>query len=272
MFIRLLGPGGLALLAGCATGTFGGRAPGRYTQTTDSASSACLRNPACHTVLPGEEAVIPWLSRTSVRAVETTVTLAVMLQGAELKLVEQALADCAREADDQANREDEELAGRKPTREQCQKVVRREGTTEVTRAMELGTRKHELALDCVRKRLGPQYSEHLRVEPTYQKEPGTGLWRWLDPKQVDEWLRDGLLSQLWGALVPDVVIHASGNPNDIQRVYDFKFPCPADNKPSWRPYPKGHPHYPKDQKKMYQEALLGGKREPKPITPEGVQE
>lgn len=37
---------------------------GRYEQTVDSATSGCLRNPACYTTAQGEEAVIPWLSVT----------------------------------------------------------------------------------------------------------------------------------------------------------------------------------------------------------------
>jgi hypothetical protein len=87
---------------------------------------------------------------------------------------------------------------------------------------------------------------------------------------VKEWLELGLTSSLWGALVPDVVIHASGNQNQAQRVYDFKFPCPSDNRPSWRQYTRGQPHYPNDQGAMYKKALLEGKREPNSVTPKGV--
>ncbi|HYO54937.1 hypothetical protein [Archangium sp.] len=105
----------------------------------------------------------------------------------------------------------------------------------------------------------------------YQKDPSTGLWRWLDPKQVKEWLQIGLKSQLWESLVPDLVLHASRNPNQVQRVYDFKFPCPPDNKPSWGRYAKGHPHFPKNQKEMYEDALLGGASKAKSVTPGGVQ-
>jgi hypothetical protein len=95
------------------------------------------------------------------------------------------------------------------------------------------------------------------VEPTYQQEPSTGQWRWLDPLRVEQWLRDGLTSNLWGSLVPDIVLHASGNPNQLQHIYDFKFPCPAKNRPQWRSYARGQPHYPKTQGEMYRDALLG---------------
>ncbi|HYO55179.1 hypothetical protein [Archangium sp.] len=108
------------------------------------------------------------------------------------------------------------------------------------------------------------------MEPTYQKDSNTGQWRWIDPAQVEEWLQIGLKSKLWEALVPDVVIHAFRDPNQVQRVYDFKFPCPATNQPSWGQYARDQPHYPKDQKEMYTDALLGGKLEPNAVTPRGV--
>lgn len=264
------------LMAGCTTGMSAARmpgsdsrTPGHYAQTTDSATAGCLRNPACYTKLPGEEATIPWLSRAE-DAAHAAVTLARLLEEADIKLVEQTLADCAQKADKKINTEDEELRGQEPTREQCKQVVRMEGDTEVTRAMDLGARKHKEALDCVREALAERFSKNVSLEPTYQKDSKTGLWRWIDPEQVKEWLDLGLKSALWGALVPDIVIHASGNPNQVQNVYDFKFPCPSTNGPSWRPSTKGQPHYPKDQKAMYRDALLGGKTDPQPVTPKGI--
>jgi hypothetical protein len=136
--------------------------------------------------------------------------------------------------------------------------------------MELGTKKHDKALECAREAFEGDLAKYVRVEPTYQKDLNTGLWRFIDPQQVKEWLQLGLTAQLWGALVPDIVIHAAGNPNQVQRVYDFKFPCPKDNPPSWRRPAPDHPHYPKDQGEMYKSALLGGKREPQRVIPTGV--
>jgi hypothetical protein len=257
----------LALLAGCTgVNPYG---PGYYAQTADSATNGCLRNPACYITRPGEEAIIPWVSR-AVDAAHTATTVAMMLQEAEIALVEQTLTQCAQQANEQVNKEDKKLQGREPTREQCQEVVRREGNTEVTRAMELGARKHKLALDCVRAAFAERFAENVSVEPTYQKDFSKGLWQWIAPAQVTEWLQLGLKSQLWGSLVPDFVLHASRNPNQIQRVYDFKFPCPSDKGPSWGKYPKGHPHHSKDQKKMYKDVLLEGKREPGAVTIDGI--
>ncbi|WNG43013.1 hypothetical protein F0U60_02075 [Archangium minus] len=266
----------LLLQAGCATGgpvvsTLGPtRAPVQYAQSTDSATAGCLRNPACYKTLPGEEAIIPWVSR-AVDAAHAATTMSVMLEGADIKVVEQVLTDCAQKANEKVNKEDKELQGREPTREQCRKVVSMEGGKEVTRAMELGVRKHEVALECARKAFAERFTQNVRVEPTYQKDSSSGLWRWVDPKQVEEWLQLGLTSMLWGALVPDVVIHVSGNPNQVQRIYDLKFPCPRNNRPSWRQSTEGQPHYPNDQGTMYKEALLDGKLDASFVTPKGVQ-
>ncbi|WNG42103.1 hypothetical protein F0U61_23345 [Archangium violaceum] len=56
--------------------------------------------------------------------------------------------------------------------------------------------------------------------------------------------------------MPDIVIH-SGNPLDVLAVYDFKFPCPDTNKPSWREYEQG-PFAGSTQGKMYLEILKVG--------------
>lgn len=254
----------LLLLTGCAA-----QAPTRrpsassYAQTTDSATSGCLRIPACYTQT-GNEAPLPWLSR-SVEALHTTVAVVRLLEAAELARVEQVLTECAKEANFEVN-ERELGEGRRPTREECNKVLRREKGQDVTLAMELGRKKHEMALDCVRKKLGPLFPENVSVNPHYKLDP-TGRWRLLDPKQVERWLRDGLLGQLLGTLVPDVVVHSSGNPLQAQQAYDFKFPCTSSTRFSWRQYPEGHPHYPRNQGDLYQEAL-GLKEPPSFVTPQ----
>jgi len=244
---RLPGLSALVLLAGCATNVStrsGASSSGasHYALTSDTATAGCLRNPACYTTPPGEEAVIPWLSNT-VSAARNAAAMAMLLTDAEIALIEKTLTECAQAANQQVNQEDAELQGQEPTREQCRRVVRREGNTDVTRAMELGTKKHDKALECAREALKGM-AKYVRVEPTYQRDPNTGVWRWIDPKQVKEWLQLGLTAQLWGALVPDIVLHALGNPNQVQLVYDFKFPCPPDNPPKWGRYGPDQPHHP----------------------------
>ncbi|HEX5752177.1 MAG TPA: hypothetical protein VFZ09_38545 [Archangium sp.] len=273
LFVLVLLAGGFPLGAlGQGLGSIGTArraTPSQYAQTMDSATNGCLRNPACYKPPPGEEAIIPWLNHTA-SAARTASTVSMMLEDADVKIIEGLLTRCARQADEKVNKEDDELQGQEPTREQCKKVVRREANREVTRAMELGTRKHELALDCIRAAVTERLAKHISVEPTYQKDPHTGQWRWIDPKQVEEWLQLGLKSKLWGALVPDVVVHAPGNPNQAQRLYDLKFPCPPENDPSWGRYAPGQPHHPKTQEQMYRDALRLEKKDVSFSTPKGI--
>ena len=270
---RLPGLSALVLLAGCATNVSTTRSgvsstgTSHYALASDTATAGCLRNPACYTPPPGEEAIIPWLSNAA-SATRSATTMALLLTDAQIKLIEKTLTDCAHAANQQVNQEDETLKGQEPDREECRKVVRREGNTDMTRAMELGTQKHDKALECARKAFEGDLAKYVRVEPTYQKDLNTGLWRWIDPQQVKEWLQLGLTAQFWGALVPDIVIHASGNPNQVQRIYDFKFPCPPTNEPRWGQYSPDQPHHPNTQGKMY-EALGGGER-PAFSTPRGI--
>jgi hypothetical protein len=200
----------------------------------------------------GNEAPLPWLSQT-MNAARTTVAVLRLLEAAELTRVEQLLVECAKDAHFEV---DEEVLGKgkRPTREQCNQVVRREQGRDVTLAMELGNKKHERALECVRKKLGLLFPENVSVTPHYKQDPA-GRWRLLDPAWVAQWLRDGLFNLLLGALAPDVVVHASGNPHKAQKVYDFKFPCLPITQPQWRRYPEGHPHAGKNQGDMYGEAL-----------------
>jgi hypothetical protein len=272
---RLPGLSVLVLLAGCATNVSTTRSgvnstgASHYALASDTATAGCLRNPACYTTPPGEEAIIPWLSNAA-SATRSATTMALLLTDAQIKLIEKTLTDCAHAANQQVNQEDAKLKGQEPDKEECRRVVRREGNMDVTRAMELGTRKHDKALECARKAFEGDLAKYVRVEPTYQKDLHTGLWRWLDPQQVKEWLQLGLTAQLWGALVPDIVIHAADNPNQVQRVYDFKFPCPPTNRPTWRPYAPDHPHYPNTQGQMYQKALRLKDDELAFSTPRGI--
>ncbi|MFY0579819.1 hypothetical protein ACN28S_41195 [Cystobacter fuscus] len=100
--------GTLVFLPGCVMGRPGvgpsmtsRRAPAHYAQSTDSATSGCLRNPACY-VQRGDEAVIPWMSRAA-DAVRTGVTVMRFLEAAEVARVEQVMVACANEANFEIN-------------------------------------------------------------------------------------------------------------------------------------------------------------------------
>ncbi len=221
--------------------------PQHYAQSLDSATSGCLRTPACY-AQTGEEAILPWLTR-SLHALRTATATLRLLEAAEIRHVEQVLVQCARDAHLTIN---EEL-GYSPTEAQCQEVVRREGNTDITRSMDLGRKKHARALECARKQFEVSYRDNVSIEPLYLKDSRTGRWRWVDPLLVAQWLSDGLFHLLRGSLVPDVVIHAAGDPLKIQRIYDLKFPCPVGKPPSWSSYAAGPLSSKREQEKLYEE-------------------
>jgi hypothetical protein len=226
---------------------FSSPTPQHYAQSLDSATTGCLRTLACYSQA-GEEAIIPWLAR-SLHALRTVTATLRLLEAAEIQRVEQVLVQCAKDAHLRVN---EEL-GYSPTEAQCQEVVRREGNTDITRAMDLGGQKHARALACARKQFEVLYRDNVSIEPRYLKDSRTGRWRWIDPLQVAQWLSDGLFHLLRGSLVPDVVIHAAGDPLKIQRIYDLKFPCPVGKPPSWNSYAAGPLSARRDQEKLYEE-------------------
>jgi hypothetical protein len=60
----------------------------------------------------------------------------------------------------------------------------------------------------------------------------------VSPEEARRLLQQGCGNELEGTIVPDVVIH-SGDPLEVLAVYDFKFPCPETNSPTWRAYEQG---------------------------------
>ncbi|MFP2928693.1 hypothetical protein ACLESO_26555 [Pyxidicoccus sp. 3LG] len=243
-----------ALLSACSGPASMGRgAHTGYAQSMDSATNACLRNPVCY-AQAGEDAVLPWLARAA-SAVRTAAATLRLLEAADVEHVEKLLVECAKQANFEVN-ERVFGEGKRPTREQCEKEVRRDTRgNPVTWAMELGTEKHEVALKCAEEKLGKAVPGNFSVEPRYFKEPRTGRLRLLDPEEVELWLADGLFHLLLGTLVPDVVLHASGDPLKVLTAYDFKFPCADSKEPDWNGYPDGHPHAGMDQGEAYNRTL-----------------
>ena len=177
-----------------------------------------------------------------------------LLDAAAVQRVEKLLVECAKKAESEVN--ERRLGGRRPTRELCGEEVRKDSRgRSVTRAMELGKEKHDVALRCAQDALASSVPGQFSLEPHYQFERQSGKLRLLAREQVEAWLRDGLLDMLMGTLVPDVVLHASGDPLKIQSVYDFKFPCPGSKDPTWRRFPEGHPYHPASQADIYEEAF-----------------
>ncbi len=76
--------------------------------------------------------------------------------------------------------------------------------------------KHELAFACVERRLLTRFPDNISVEPRYGKNPSARGY-----SLTDNWS---------GSLKPDIVLHITRNPNKVQCVYDFKFPCTRASK------------------------------------------
>ncbi|MBE4750642.1 hypothetical protein G4177_20955 [Corallococcus sp. ZKHCc1 1396] len=247
------------LLTACAGP--GGRAPSIYEQTGDSATNGCLRNPGCANQV-GQDAVLPSLVRAAGRARQAAAMLR-LWEAAEVAHVERVLLECAKEANLQVNERHLGQGGR-TSPELCKKPVDLK-VPEVTWGMKLGEEKHAAALECVQRVLGATDAGRFSLEPRYLKDSRTGQTRWLDPQVVAQWLADGQFHLLLGSIVPDVVLHALGNPLKVQAVYDFKFPCPVTNLPSWDRYTEG-PFTKLWQNDVYQQ-LLGSAQPPRLIYP-----
>lgn len=196
-------------------GTWGARGvPSHYAQSMNSAVDGCLRNPACAVVRPGEEAIVPGLSR-ALETAQAVATLHSFLEEAQVRRIERILVQCAKEADAAVN-EREYGPGKFPDDKECVRSVLDSEGKPSTQAQELGKWKHVVAFACVRRELPPEFADSLSIEPRYREDPSTGAW-------VLTRIKDG-------SIRPDIVLHAAGNPNQAQCIFDFKFPCTASSK------------------------------------------
>lgn len=245
-----------ALLMGCGSAGY----------AVDSATSACRQNPAYCAQAAGEETVLPTLrvvaaEETRVAAVRGAAelasvgaTLRVVLNVATKSRIEQALMECADWAHEKV---DSRYFGNKgPTREQCKEELPQLDPCgrKVTRAMQLGTEKHALALQCAEQKLGALIPGRFSVEPRYRYDNQSRRTEWVSLDEARALRQQGCWDELPGTLVPDIVIHP-GNPLLVQAVYDFKFPCPITNEPTWRHYEGEHPYRGSSQGQMYSEVL-----------------
>jgi rRNA maturation protein Nop10 len=227
----------------------------------DSASAACRRNPAYCATGAGEEMVVP----LQVRAAQVGAARKAWaeFEESERKSIENLLVQCAQRADAEVNRK--EFGGRHPTREECEKQVGGSRENPITRAMRLGNAKHALALQCTQEKLGLAHPGRFSLEQRYRTHPDTRQLQRITAERALESLRNGG-RELSGTVVPDVVIH-TGDPIQVQRVYDFKFPCPESNPPSWRQFPPGNPHGALNQGVAYRKTFG---TQPRIVTPHGA--
>ncbi len=121
--------------------------------------------------------------------------------------------------------------------------------------MQLGMEMHEEARQCVEAALSKLRPGGFSLEQRYLYDKQTGRKKLVSTEQERLLEKTGNVGELKGSLKPDVVIH-SGDPLDIQAVYDFKFPCSnTDQPPDWNEYPEGHPYHRSSQGDMYEEVF-----------------
>ena len=239
-----------SLLLGACAGTPGRQRAEAY--RFDSVSNACRQSPAHCAALAGKESVGHPLA-----AAATTGSVVVRaLEVLDRELIEAALIECADLArSDVLLRHRRDFAGPSPSREECHQQVKDAAGRRVSRAMQLGTEMHQVALQCAKERLGQLRPGGFSLEPTYRYDSRSGQTKYLPEEDVAALRESGNGGELLGTIAPDVVIH-TGNPLHIQAVYDFKFPCfHLDGMPRWDTYPPGHPHQRRGQDQVYRTAL-----------------
>lgn len=240
---------GCVLLVGCA-GTPNPRPAGTY--RFDTVSNACLKpSPNCAALAGGEAA-----SPTLAAAAMTGYVVVRALDDPDKNLVEAILVACADLARSEVLlRHRQDFAAPSPSREECNQQVRDATGRRVSRAAQLGAEMHQVALQCVKERLGRLRPGGFSLEPHYRYDPRTGRTTHIPEEDVAALRESGNAGELRGTLAPDVVIHA-GSPFQIQAVYDFKFPCfHLDVMTEWDTYPVGHPHHQYNQGQLYEEAF-----------------
>jgi hypothetical protein len=157
----------------------------------------------------------------------------VELAAALLPKVEEAIARCARLADQRVNAH--HFNGRSPSREICQQIKLGERTTW---AAYLGLYKHEESWPCLREALDKLLPEKsYLLHPRFYVNPRTGRWEHMDKNLMSQIVSREGWSGLKGTIEPDIVIlDVNGF---IIHVYDLKFPCPESNGAFWDSYKDG---------------------------------
>ncbi|MBN8228139.1 hypothetical protein JYK02_11530 [Corallococcus macrosporus] len=219
----------------------------------DSATNSCRTQPAYCARAAGEEAVVPRAVRTFATAGGAAAAAVKLLDDALKQQVTKALEECA----DMARAEVilANFGSRSPTPKECREELRDAQGRTITRAMKLGEEMHRAALECAEAKLSQLRPGGFSLEPTYLYDPASGKTTWLSPAEVARIRRRGSLGELKGSLVPDVVLH-TGDPAQVQDIYDFKFPCADLTRiVPWRDYPSGHPYFGSNQGDMYSRAF-----------------
>jgi len=222
----------------------------------NSASAACRQNPANCPALLGKEASFEPIRQAGTAVASVAAVLAVLDNEARIS-IEQALENCVEFARSEVLlRYPTTFKGPAPDANECnQSTVDAQGRS-VTWAMRLGMEMHEVARQCAEEELNKLRPGGFSLEQRYRYDSRTRRMKLVSTTEEQALKDSGNQGELRGTVKPDVVIH-SGDPLDVQAIYDFKFPCVNPHQiPRWDTYPEGHPYQGKRQGQVY-EQLLG---------------
>jgi len=170
--------------------------------------------------------------------------------------LEEALVECARQAEKQVNTE--HFGGRAPTRQECGEEIGVDGCAEpITRAMLLGQQKHALALQCAQDVLKELWPASFSLEQRYRFYPSTRFLEVVSKREEELLLAQGCTQKLWRTIKPDIVLHPGYDVRQSLLTLEFKFPCPDTNEPRWTVYGESSAYVGSTQKQVYEDALGG---------------
>ncbi|WP_233582570.1 hypothetical protein [Corallococcus sp. CA053C] len=170
--------------------------------------------------------------------------------------LEQRLVECAVRAERRGNALF--FHDRPPTRAECSEVVEQDACGKpVTRAMQLGRRKHVLALECAREVLEALWPAPFSIEQRYRYYPHAKVVETISREKEARLIAEDCTGELRGTIKPDLVLHADRNLLKAALILDFKFPCPETNQAEWTKYGRNSVYFGQKQGDLYREALDG---------------
>jgi hypothetical protein len=242
---------GSVLLVSCASGhPYSGRGDLRL----DSETAARLRHAAVMGRGASPLAVTQAVASNFARYAPLLFT--VLKGDNEVSDMEERLVECVRQAEREVN--SSFFGNRAPTRAECGEEVEVDGCGKsVTRAMLLGQRKHELALQCASEVLKQLWPGSFSIEQRYRYYQHARVLEVVSREEEARLIARGCTSELRRTIKPDIVLHAE---HDLMRsvlTLDFKFPCPDTNEPKWTRYGENSAYFGSNQGEIYKEALGG---------------
>jgi len=170
--------------------------------------------------------------------------------------LELRLLECVHRADREVNAS--YFGNRRPTRDECRTHVGVDRCGKpITRAMELGSLKHAIALACTREVLAQLWPRPFSIEQRYRYYPNANVLETISPDEEKRLIDEDCTGELWRTIKPDVVLHADHDLLRAALILDFKFPCPDANETLWTEYGRGSAYSGFNQGHIYQRALRG---------------